>query len=123
MDQIKILLVDDNVVIRESFKRLLASILNLNLIGECSDGTEVIPFLKKNKTDVVFMDLDMKDMDGFEATKAVKKLYQQTKVIGFSCTDHKACISKMTASGADGFISKFDATKEAIVVELQRVMN
>ncbi len=122
--QLNLLLVDDSSIIRMSFKYLLNRIINLNVIGECSDGSEVIPFLKlhKNKVDVIFMDVIMKVVDGFEATRKVKEHNPKIKVIGLSSTDHTEIISKMMSCGADGFISKFDVDKERIIVELQRIM-
>lgn len=117
----KILLVDDNVVIRNSFKDLLATIPYVEILGECSDGIEVLPFLNKNKVDVVFMDIIMKTMDGFETTQKIKSIFPNIKVIGFSCPDHTFFVNKMTSCGADGFISKFDANKELIISELKKI--
>ena len=119
---INILLVDDNVIIRKSFKQTLSNISNIKIVGECSDGREVIPFLQANEIDVVFMDVIMKFMDGFETTEIVKKHYSNIKVIGFSSSNYFSSISKMKKSGADGFISKFDATEELIIFELKKVM-
>ena len=120
---INLLIVDDNSIIRKSFKHLLVSIENLNVVGECSDGNEVISFLKMNEVDVIFMDVVMKNIDGIEATKMVKKQYPKIKIIGFSSSAHHAIIEKMLESGADGFISKYDVTKQLILFEINRVMN
>ncbi len=122
MKSLRILLVDDNVAIRTSFKKLLNNISNLNTVGECSDGAEVIPFLKSNEVDVIFMDIIMKVMDGFETTKKVKNNHPSIKIIGFSSSEFVTNITKMKDCGADGFISKFDATEELIMLELNKVM-
>ena len=122
MNMIRVLLVDDNAIIRASFKRLLNDISNLDIVGECSDGAGVIPFLKSNQVDVIFMDIIMRVMDGFEATKQVKRNYPSVKVIGFSSFDLITSVNKMKTCGADGFISKFDVNKELIISELKSVM-
>ena len=123
MEYIRVLLVDDNVIIRKSFIHLLSKIAHVNVVGECSDGDEVIPFIKHHQVDVIFMDINMKLMDGYEATKLVKQYSPDIKVIGFSALDYITTIDKMMASGADGFLSKFNAEKSLIIVELDRVMN
>ena len=123
MEYIRVLLVDDNVIIRKSFIHLLSKIAHVNVVGECSDGVEVIPFIKHHQVDVIFMDINMKHMDGYEATKRVKQCYPGVKVIGFSSQDYMTTIDKMIASGADGFISKYNAEKSLIIAELDRVMN
>jgi len=121
MKPIKILLVDDHVLIRKSFLLLLSKISYVHVIGECSDGVEVIPFLKTNPIDVIFMDINMKFMDGLEATKLVKQYYPRVKVIGFSFEEDVFIIQKMKANGADGYMSKFDTNKESIEAELEKV--
>ena len=71
MDSLKILLVDDNTLIRSSFKNLLININSLNTVKECDKESEVIPFLKLNEIDVIFMDVAMKVADNIEGYKFV----------------------------------------------------
>jgi DNA-binding NarL/FixJ family response regulator len=123
MKPIRILLVDDHAIIRKSFLLLLSKIPHVKVIGECSDGVEVLPFIKRHQVDVIFMDINMKLMGGLEATKEVKQYYPMVKVIGLSSEDDVFIIQKMKANGADSFISKFDANKESIKAELNQVLN
>lgn len=122
MNSIKILLVDDNTLLRDSFRLTLQNIPNTMVVGECLDGNEVIPFLEINEVDVIFMDGIMQHMDGIEATKKVKENYPEIKVIGFSSEDHTLLFKGMQKSGADGFISKFDVDQAKVIVELKKVM-
>ncbi len=122
MNSIKILLVDDNTLLRNSFKLTLQNIPNTRVVGECLDGNEVMPFLEINEVDVIFMDGIMRHMDGIEATKKVKENYPEIKVIGFSSEDHTLLFKGMQKSGVDGFISKFDADQARVIVELKKVM-
>ncbi len=123
MNTIKILLVDDNVLIRSSFKQLLSCLPNLDIIGECSDGSEVLPFLFVNDVDVIFMDINMKFIDGYVATEMVKTNYPQIRVIGFSSDNEMSSIRRMADSGADGFINKASASIEIVASELRRIIN
>ena len=123
MNTIKILLVDDNVLIRSSFKQLLSCLPNLDIIGECSDGNEVLPFLFVNDVDVIFMDINMKFIDGYVATEMVKTNYPQIRVIGFSSDNEMSSIRRMADSGADGFINKASASIEIVASELRRIID
>lgn len=123
MRAIKILLVDDNLIIRKSFKELLTTIPYTEIIGECSDGIEVIPFIKEKEPELIFMDIIMKNMDGFETTKQVKEYYSHIKIIAFSSFNHINFINKMKESGADGFVCKFDVNEQLIISEIKKVMN
>lgn len=123
MNTIKILLVDDNVLIRSSFKQLLSCLPNLDIIGECSDGSEVLPFLFVNDVDVIFMDINMKFIDGYVATEMVKTNYPQIRVIGFSSDNEMSSIRRMADSGADGFINKASASIEIVASELRRIID
>lgn len=123
MKAIKILLVDDNVLIRSSFKQLLNCLPNVIIMGECSDGSEVLPFLFVNDVDVIFMDINMKFIDGYVATEMVKTNYPQIRVIGFSSDNEMTSIQKMIESGADGFINKANASIEIVASELRRIIN
>ncbi len=117
----KILLVDDNSLVRESFKSILKFIPEANIVAECSDGNEVLYQLKSRKINIVFMDILMKHTDGYEATKIVKAYDSNIKVIGFSFLDYTAVGDRMRASGADGFISKWQVTRELIIDEIKKV--
>lgn len=123
MHPVKVLLVDDNEVIRESFKELLAKVPNIQLMGECRDGEEVIPFLIMHSVDVIFMDALMKHMDGFEATALVKQHFHEVKVIGLTAFGSGTSIERMLESGVDGFVSKFDVDQDMIRTEIARVLN
>ncbi|MCB0400531.1 MAG: response regulator transcription factor [Flavobacteriales bacterium] len=123
MHPVRVLLVDDNEVVRESFRALLEKVPDVQLMGECRDGEEVIPFLIMHSVDVIFMDALMKHMDGFEATELVKQHFKQVKVIGLTAFGSATSLEKMRNSGVDGFVSKFDADQAMIHAEIARVLN
>ena len=115
---IKILLVDDNAPIRNAIKIMLNNELEIQVIGECSDGSEVIPFLKDTTPDVILMDYQMPILDGVETTKLVKELFPKIKIIGFSSTDDEHIKTAFLIHGACGFLSKYEANSNSLIVEI-----
>mgnify|MGYP001609453720 CR=1 FL=1 len=115
---IKVLLVDDSAITRKSIKFVLDSQPEIQVIGECADGSQVIPYLQNNNPDVILMDYRMPILDGVEATKLVKDLFPEIKVIGFSCNDDIMTKESFLKNGATGFLSKYKADNEAIIKEI-----
>jgi DNA-binding NarL/FixJ family response regulator len=121
MKTIKILLVDDSSLVRDSLRAFLDRISNVIIVGECSDGDEVLDKLKENKIDLVFMDIMMKNIGGFEAAGIVKDYDEEIKVIFFSFMDYWAVKRRMKDYHIDGFISKIGVTEKMILKELKKV--
>ena len=103
---IKILLVDDSVVIRKAVKQLLPEKGLVSVVGECSDGRDVLDFLKNNEVDTILMDFSMKYIGGVEATKLVSEKYPNIKTIGFSSHSDSNYRNAMLAAGASDYIVK-----------------
>ena len=115
---IKVLLVDDSAVIRKSIKFVLDNQPEIQVIGECADGSQVITFLQNNNPDVIIMDYSMPILDGIETTKLVKEFYPKIKIIGFSCNDESYTKNEFFDNGAIGFLYKYEADNEAIIKEI-----
>jgi DNA-binding NarL/FixJ family response regulator len=106
MEKISVLITDDHVLFREGFLRSLKynkSIGNVLLAGS---GNEAIQLLQKNKVDIVFMDLMMKEMNGLEATKTILLQFPDQKVIILSQFDDEENIKRTIAAGARGYLTK-----------------
>jgi len=106
MEKISVLITDDHVLFREGFLRSLKynkSIGNVLLAGS---GNEAIQLLQKNKVDIVFMDLMMKEMNGLEATKTILLQFPNQKVIILSQFDDEENIKRTIAVGARGYLTK-----------------
>ena len=114
MRMIKVLIVDDSAIIRKSFKELMKDYEQIDVIGECSDGNEVLDFLRSTKVDVILMDIKMKDMNGIEATKLVKEKYPMVKVIAFTMYDEEIFREKMIEAGASAYLLKETEIDEII---------
>lgn len=70
---IKVLIADDQEMIRESIKIVLSSYPDIDVVGSVADGSQVLNFLKHTVVDIILMDIRMPIMDGVVATKKVKK--------------------------------------------------
>jgi two-component system response regulator DegU len=103
---IRVLLVDDGVIIRRTVKQFLPEKDVISVVGECSDGRDVLTFLSNNEVDVILMDVSMKHMGGIESTKLVREKYPSVKVVGFSSHSESNCINDMLAAGAQDYIVK-----------------
>ena len=78
---IKIILADDQTLLRESIGYILDNDDDITVVGMASDGKEAIELCKKEKPDVVLMDIEMPDMNGVCATKRLKEMNQDIKII------------------------------------------
>jgi DNA-binding NarL/FixJ family response regulator len=84
MEKITILLVDDHKLIRDSWSFILNSDPRFLVIGETNSGDEAIEIAKNKRPQIVLMDVNMTPLNGFEATKLVRKYSPGSKVIGIS---------------------------------------
>ena len=105
MNKLKILLADDHV----SFRNVLASFLRaqpgVELVGEAIDGDDAIDQTNRLQPDLVLMDVHMPRTSGVEATKAIKALNPQTKVVMMS-TDSSESYQRSACQIADGYVPK-----------------
>jgi DNA-binding NarL/FixJ family response regulator len=114
---IKIILVDDHELIRESWKLLLGKDDRFNVIGQCSNGAEAIEQAASLLPDIMLMDINMSPVNGFEATKRITETVPSVRIIGVSTNNNPRYAQKLFSFGAKGFVTKtsaFDELKTAI---------
>jgi DNA-binding NarL/FixJ family response regulator len=106
MNKVKVLLVDDH----DRFRQSLASFLNeqgfVEIVGEAINGKEAIGQTEELHPDLVLMDIDIRERDGFEATREIKLRAPRTKVIVLSMHGGEAYRRMAWRHAADGFIDK-----------------
>lgn len=103
---IGVLIVDDDLYVRESLSDFLASAEDLHLVGVCADGAAAVAAVHDHRPDVVLMDVRMPVMDGLQATRAVRDLAPQTRVLALTSFEDDDAIADMFAAGACGFLLK-----------------
>jgi DNA-binding NarL/FixJ family response regulator len=114
MEKISILLVDDHKLIRESWSFILNSDARFQVIGETSNGEEAVEMAKEKKPKIVLMDINMTPVNGFEATKLVRKFSPGSKIIGISMHSMPAYARKMLQMGAMGYVTKNSSKDELL---------
>ena len=103
---IKILIVDDHNLVSEGIARIIISDQKYRVVAQLTSGAEAIEFVKNNPVQIVIMDINMPGLDGITATKEIKKIVPEIKIIGLSMLSDFGTIHKMLESGADGYLLK-----------------
>jgi DNA-binding NarL/FixJ family response regulator len=109
-----VLLVDDQVLVREGLRRILHPDEGFDVVGECSDGAEVTDAVARLRPDVVVMDVRMKDVDGVEATRRLREHADAPPVLVLTTFDEDEVLSGALRAGAAGFVLK-DAPGEELI--------
>lgn len=110
----RILIVDDNPLLREALWSLLSSHQDFDIVGETGDGLEAIEFVEKLKPDLILMDISMPKMEGLAATRNIKKKWPDTKILIFTVNKSPEYVSTALMIGADGYVLK-DAPGDVII--------
>lgn len=112
MEIAKVIIVDDHIIFRKGLYTILNEIDFVKVVGEASNGNELLDLLKKQDTDVILMDIKMPVMDGIEATKKVTAKYPGIKVIALTMFEEISYFNKMIEAGASGFLLKKTTSEE-----------
>lgn len=101
----KVLIVDDAAFMRMMIKDILEK-NNFEIVGEASNGLIAVELYKKERPDVVTMDITMPDMDGIQAVKAIKEFDPNAKVVMCSAMGQQSMVMDAIKAGAKDFIVK-----------------
>jgi DNA-binding NarL/FixJ family response regulator len=113
-DLIKVILVDDHTIIRDGIKALLRESDGISVVGEAGNGKDLINMLPTVAADVILMDLNMPEMDGFEATSYLREKFPEVRVLVLSMLDHESYIAKVFEAGANGYLLKNTGREEMV---------
>ena len=111
---IKVLIADDQELIRHSLKIILESSNQIQVIGLASNGNEALALVKRERPDVVLMDARMPEMDGVQCTKLMKAQYEDIHIIILTTFDDDEYIFNAFKFGADGYLLKGMSAQELI---------
>ena len=114
MTKIRLMLVDDHQVVRTGLKSFLEAQPNLQVVDEANNGREAIEHALKSRPDIVLMDITMPEMDGLEATRALKRLWPEAVVLALTVHEDKVYFMEMLAAGASGYLTKQAASDELV---------
>ena len=107
---IRVLLVDDQAAVRRGLLMRLQLEPDIQVIGEASTGREALSLAQALSPDVVLMDVEMPDMDGIEATAALRQAVSASTVVILSIHDDAQTRRRAQAAGAVAFVEKRGAT-------------
>ena len=106
MDQIRVGIVDDHVVFRQSLRSILVTYRDLVVIGEADNGLAALEMADEHRPDVILMDLNMPLMDGLQATEIITSKHPRTKVVVLSMHTDDGVRALAREVGASHFLSK-----------------
>ncbi|MBW4593781.1 MAG: response regulator transcription factor [Brasilonema angustatum HA4187-MV1] len=117
---IRILLVDDQLLIRQGLKSLLESNCDMQVVGEAENGQRAIEQISTLQPDIVLMDIRMPVMDGVAATGAIAQQYPDTKVLVLTTFDDDGYVSQAMRVGAKGYLLK-DTEPDELALAIRAV--
>ena len=110
--KIRVLIVDDHVMVRQGLRALLQSYPNIDVVGEAGNGEEAILSAAKLQPTVVVMDIGMPTLDGVGATRLIKMQYPQMAVLGLSVNAPSYHVDAMLKAGAFEVVTKENAVDQ-----------
>jgi len=116
----RIMIVDDHMILREGLRKLIGDHPDFDVVAEASNGREAVRLARQCEPDMVIMDVAMSDMNGIEATRQLKALSPETRVLGLSMHSDSRYVKQMLEAGALGYLLKENAFEE-IITALQSV--
>lgn len=111
---VRILLVDDEPLVRQGMRMILESEHDLQVVGEAGDGAEALALTRRESPDVVCMDVRMPDIDGIRATELLLRLPAPPKVLVVTTFEHDGYVLDALLVGASGFLLKRSGAAEMV---------
>src|SRR5712671_821172 len=111
---IHILLADDHTILRAGLKMMLNAQPDMEVVGEAHDGHQAITEAQRLQPDIILMDITMPDMNGIEATRHIKKLLPEVKVLILTMHENEEYVFQALRAGASGYMLKEAADTELI---------
>ncbi len=103
---VRILIVDDQQLMREGLRTLLELEEGISIVGEAGDGTAGIEAFEESKPDVVLMDIRMPRMDGVEATRRIRSRHPEARILVLTTFDEDELVFDAIRAGASGYLLK-----------------
>jgi DNA-binding NarL/FixJ family response regulator len=117
---VRVLLVDDDALVRAGLRMILSSAADLEVVGEADDGARAVAAVREHRPDVVLMDIRMAEMDGITATAALRRLPAPPQVVVLTTFEADEQVMSALRAGASGFLVK-DTPPTDIITAVRRV--
>ena len=112
MKKIRVVLADDHVMLRSGLKLLLNGQMDIEVVGEASDGTEAVSKTAELKPDVLLLDITMSNMGGIDALRTIKEKRPSISILILTMHENEAYLLEALKAGASGYILKKAADNE-----------
>lgn len=112
MTATRVILADDHILIRAGIKSLLENIKGIEVVAEASNGREALDLIRKNKPDIVLLDIAMSELNGLEVAEHVSKEIPEVSVIILSMHANEEYVVQALKTGAAGYLLKDSAPTE-----------
>ena len=120
MNNIRILIVDDHVVVRQGLAAMLTPRNGMEVVGEAANGWEAIQLERELTPDVIIMDLVMPEMDGLEATTAIKEQNPEARILILTSFGEEDRAAAIMVAGASGYLLK-DAGADELMQAIRSI--
>lgn len=110
----RVLVADDHEIVRHGVKNLIESEEDFEVVAEATTGRDAVVFCEKKKPDLAVLDLGMPGLNGMEATRQIRKLCPETKILIFTMHETERLVQEVFQAGAQGYVLKSDAGKHLI---------
>ena len=114
MKRLRVFLADDHAIVREGLRALLQRQPGIEVVGEASDGREALAEIERTRPDVIVMDIAMPHLNGLEATRRVRTLVPDARVLILSMYDDAEYVQQILDAGATGYVLKGSASNELL---------
>ncbi len=114
MSKIRVLLVDDHTIVRQGLRALLDSHEDIEVVGEAENGRQAFEKAEQLIPDIVVLDITMPNLNGIEATRQIKKLNLEIKVIVLTVHDSEEYVHQVLQAGASGYLLKESAVSDLV---------
>lgn len=114
MGKIRVLVADDHTIVREGVRILLEAQPDIQVVGEAADGQEALAKVRELQPAVVLIDIAMPNLNGLEATRAIKRDYPQIHVIALTMYESDDYFFQVLNAGASGYVLKKAASADLL---------
>ncbi|NLG26554.1 MAG: response regulator transcription factor [Chloroflexi bacterium] len=113
-EQIRVLLADDHIMVREGTRRILEREPDLKVVAEAGDGRETVSLVEQLLPDIALVDISMPVMNGIEATREIKRVAPRTAVLVLTAYEDDEYVFAVLEAGAAGYLLKNARSSELI---------
>jgi DNA-binding NarL/FixJ family response regulator len=118
MSPIRVILVDDHPIVRSGIRGLLEGAVDIEVVGEASNGEDAIHMVEEMSPDVLMLDMELPDIQGTQVAQRIGQQYPQVKLLVLSAHDDSIYVRELLELGASGYLMKEEAP--SLIIEAVR---